>query len=410
MGSVEQFPKRKTIKIDAIASKWPEFHFKVSLKDTDLVGIALEPAKAGEKVRIARRGFHTDYGGDFFFNCLDKISSLFLTEWLSKHKLKESKISNALIFIDRSRNSEVFINCPTFMEVTMKESSQNNKLIRREDISDIHKVFFSGVHQRSDCAVIYIFTEKWRRGIYFDFLPIDLKSPSFSGDLNFLFGSCYAYLIFPEIYRYEENPDLKLKLYSSGWFPFIRILGRPFTEIFNALQNDLEISEIEDKIISSIDEEAIHEMLKRWITNQLFEKRESFLKKGIEEYFEKDYISAIHVLFPCIEGIINDLSFQAEIKGDSGEKLTTKLVMYLKSQNPETRLLLPNNFKEYLINSYFAKFDKNSEDIDLSRHSLAHGAAIDINDYSQVRSLQAILILDQLSYYVESKPESSSVE
>ena len=143
-------------------------------------------------------------------------------------------------------------------------------------------------------------------------------------------------------------------------------------------------------------------MCNTWITNQLFKKRESFLKKGIDEYIEKDYISAIHVLYPCIEGVLQDLSYDVDLKGDSGEKLTTKLILYLKSKNPETRLLLPDNFKEYLINSYFTKFDRKAEEIDLSRHSLAHGAATDEGDFTQVKALQTILILDQLSFYMQT--------
>ncbi len=402
MGSMEQNQKVKKIKIDAISTKLPEFHFTTTLKDTDLFGIALEPAKPGDKARIARKGFYSEYEGDFFFTCLHEISALILGQWLMKKKFNESVISNCLIFIDRTRKADVFINCPTFMEVTVKEPPQKRNVIMREDISDIHNISFSGVHLRPECGVIYIFSVGWRRGIYFDFLPINPKEPSESGNLNLIFGACHAYLTFPEIYRYEEFPELKRKIYHAGWFPFIRILGYPFNEIYHALKNDLPISNFETKLIASFNDQSIREMCNTWITNQLFKKRESFLKKGIDEYIEKDYISAIHVLYPCIEGVLQDLSYDVDLKGDSGEKLTTKLILYLKSKNPETRLLLPDNFKEYLINSYFTKFDRKAEEIDLSRHSLAHGAATDEGDFTQVKALQTILILDQLSFYMQT--------
>jgi hypothetical protein len=400
---LKQNNKTRTIKIDLIEAKRPEFHFKVNLKGTNLAGIALETAKPGDKVRVARRGFYSDFDGDFFFTCLNEISELILQDWLNKGKIKESKISNCLIFIDKNSKADVFVNCPTFMEVTIKESSKNHSLIKREDISDIQKVSFSGVNLRSDLAVIYIFSNRWRRGIFFDLLPIDPKiTISQPTDLSVLFGACYAFLTFPEIYQYQTDTELKNKLYSAGWFPFIQILGKPFNEIFNMIKNDLPLTDIEKLIISSFDETKITSMYNTWVSNQLFKKREVFLKKGIEEYLEKDCISAIHILYPCIEGILQDLSYDIETQGDAGERLTTKLISYLKSKNPETRLLLPDNFKEYLIDSYFMKFNRQSDEIDLSRHSLAHGAAINEDDYNQAKTLQAILILDQLSSYMQA--------
>jgi len=402
MVPTKQNYKNRTIKIDMISLKLPEFHFKVDLKNTNLVGVALESAKPGGKVRVARMGFYTDFDGDFFFTCLNEISRAILGTWLNKIKIRESMISNCLIFIDKKSQAEVFINCPTFMEVSVKDCSKSHNVVMREDILDIHKISFSGVKLRSDLTVIYIFSNGWRRGIYFNFLPHNLDaSSSDSTDLNVLFGAYHAYLAFPEIYQYQNLPEVKIKLYNAGWFPFIRILGEPFTDIFNALKNDLPLSEIEACIARTFDNDMVNSMYNSWISNQLFKKHETFLKKGIEEYFEKDYISAIHVLYPCIEGILQDLSYDAKIQGDSGEKLTTKLISYLKSKNPDTRLLLPETFKQYLIDSYFAKFNRESEGIDLSRHSLAHGAATNADDYTQVKTLQAILILDQLSSYVE---------
>lgn len=394
--------KNRTIKIDFITAKRPEFHFKVKLKNINLVGIALETVKPGNKVRVARRGFYSDFDGDFFFTSLNEISGVILGDWLTKNKMKESQISNCLIFINKNFQAEIFVNCPTFMDVTIKESSKIQNVVMREDIEDIKKITFSGVNLRSDIGVVYIFSNRWRRGVYFDFLPIDpIATLSESRDLSVIFGGCHAFLAFPEIFQYQSDPEIKSKLYKAGWFPFNRILGKSFADIFNAIKFDQQLSVIEGVVIDSFDEKTINSMISSWISNQLFKKREMFLKKGIEEYFEKDYVSAIHVLYPCVEGILQDLSHDISTHGDSGEKLTTKLVSYLKSKNPETRLLLPENFKEYLIESYFKKFNWKSEEIDLSRHSLAHGAATNEEDYNQVRTFLAILILDQLSAYIK---------
>jgi hypothetical protein len=64
-------------------------------------------------------------------------------------------------------------------------------------------------------------------------------------------------------------------------------------------------------------------------------------------------------------------------------------------------LLLPNNFRRYLEDVYFAHFDPNNPDV-LSRHSVAHGVA-PADDYSLKGASVGLLILDQLSFYLGSQ-------
>ena len=72
------------------------------------------------------------------------------------------------------------------------------------------------------------------------------------------------------------------------------------------------------------------------------------------------------------------------------------LVLLTESHNS---LIMAKPFTNYLKNFLFKNFDLESGKIDLSRHSLAHGVAKE-EDYTRVRALQMILILDQIYFYL----------
>jgi len=394
----------KIIQTIFIGEKKPKFSFTEKLKDKQLLGITQTAGKAGDKIQVVRRAFYTDYDGDFFFSCLDGISRVFLNKWLTKNKKSPSEISNCLIFLDRNSVAKFFINCPIRMEILLKGNPISQGRIYKNDIADIRKLEFPGVHFPEKCAIIFIFSDDWRRGLYFDFFPLDEKYENSGENLNELFARFYVQLHFPEIFR--QTPELKQKMYEKGWFPFIRLLGSHYTDLFNLMKNDLPIIEFEDQMVDSYDP-MIENIVNSWMKNQNFKDREIFIWKGIQEYLEKDYISSISILYPQIEGLIRGLPIpDIDLKGvPMGEKLTDKIVQTTNQYNPDSSLFISEKFKDFLINSYFSKFDPNNGPADLSRHSLAHGMATYEKDYSKITAFQTILILDQLSFYVMSSPK-----
>jgi len=76
-----------------------------------------------------------------------------------------------------------------------------------------------------------------------------------------------------------------------------------------------------------------------------------------------------------------------------------KLTAPVAKKSIDLSLFLPEDFNEYLKQFYFSSFDLEKGEIDLSRHSLAHGVAKE-EDFSKIQAFQAILILDQIFYYV----------
>ena len=97
------------------------------------------------------------------------------------------------------------------------------------------------------------------------------------------------------------------------------------------------------------------------------------------------------------------LYFKDTGKGD-GVKLK-ELIRHLtdvgqqRVASDDQSLLLPVVFVKYLTGSVFTNFNLETGTVDLSRHSVAHGAAAG-KDYTPERALQALLTLDQIYFYL----------
>lgn len=314
-----------------------------------------------------------------------------------------STINNCLILISKDK-AKIHINIPTFANLVSKKSIKKGEFLTREDIADIRKIRLKDIEIDSNFGIIYIFSYNWMKCVYFDFSPIlpenlkPTKSENLSKpkDLESLFASFYSYIMFPEVFRIE--PEINEKILMAGWFPFIRILGRHFEEIYNYIKNNFNLSEGEMKVVESFDNEMIRNIMKSWMTKDIFKTHEKIIITGIERYIEKDYISAIHILYPRIEGIMRYV-YLGTIEKSNQNKLVDKLTDIAKENNPDSCLFLHDKFNKFLKKFYFNNFDLEKGDLDLSSNTIGHGLAKD-EDLNRIKAFQAILILDQMFFYV----------
>lgn len=385
----------KSLKIDEINLEMPEYSFQLKLK-TDILGVSLSSGNKDDELKVARRGFFTDYDNESLFVILQQLSNLFLNEWTLKEKKSVSHIRNCLIFINANKEASIHINCPTFIEIVSKKAIEKNDPVFKKDIADVRKMDFQGIELQSTCAVIYIFSVGWRRGLYFDFLPIDSEKEYTTGDLSTIFASLYSYLQFPEIHRLE--PEIKNKIFEKGWFPFIRIIGNYFEKLYTSIKENLDTYDLELEIAESFNEESLIEMKDTWLKKDPYNKHQRLIDKGIERYLAGDYISTISILYPRIEGIMRYMCLGEKGKVTS-KNLAQKITLEAKGKSIEYGLFLPDDFNEYLTKVYFQSFDLETGEVNLSRHSLAHGVA-DEESFSKIKAIQGILILDQISYYI----------
>ena len=139
-------------------------------------------------------------------------------------------------------------------------------------------------------------------------------------------------------------------------------------------------------------------MRETWKRNEIFRDHLSFLDKGLERFLAQDYISAISILYPRIEGVMrtHHMRVNPSVSKHSPENL---VISSIKGQGITPRnLLLPERFDRYLTKIYFAGFNPKNPSV-LSRHSVAHGVA-PVDLFNLKAATISLLILEQLSFYL----------
>jgi len=379
----------------------PKYSLKFKIFKNPAIGIAIQTAEVGEKVPILQRGFLYEGGSDFFLTALTHIHQLYLNDFFSQNHIDPSCLTNCLIQISPENEVHVDIEIPVVASIRHKQIPQGGikkgDPILSDDIADINKIEFLNVPLKKDWGKIHIFTVKNRRGIYFDLTPLD-PHPDFQPDhIERSLATFYAFLLFPEII--DIFPKIKKNLFNRGWFPFIRLLGSDFQKLSIAIEKQSQIEETEQCIIQSFDKEKILFIFESWMQNPLFKEHESILQQGLNKFIECDDISSISILYPRIEGLLRYLYAKKCKKDPTISDLRDMLVKETENKNKSSNLYLPLEFDEYLKSFYFNRFDVPKNKTKISRHSVAHGVSRQ-EDYSRISALQAILILDQLNYYI----------
>lgn len=286
-----------------------QYFFEIS-NNEPICGFAAENVEKSETILFYCRNFLSPYNSDIMlYRILDQISSAYLKKWLNDNNKSESCINNCLILISKEK-SKIYINIPTKAEMISKRAVMKGDAITTDDIGDIRKIHLEGVDIDTDGGIIYIFSYKWMKCVYFDYsqvLPDNLQTEEKLikckiEDIEFLFASLHAYMIFPEVLMMK--PEVEKKMFERGWFPFIRLLGWRFKLIHDHFFNDFNIEYAEIKVVDSFDNEIIKKLMENWMEKETFKRHEKIIETGIQRYLENDFISSIHVLYPRIEGLM----------------------------------------------------------------------------------------------------------
>jgi len=120
---------------------------------------------------------------------------------------------------------------------------------------------------------------------------------------------------------------------------------------------------------------------------------------AIQRYLEDDHISCASILYPRIEGLMRSFHREAGYKTKPSAKTLTRVVIeHHENKRISHSLLLPDKFRHYLNNIYFAHFAPGSSP-SVGRHSVAHGEARS-DDFTLKSCTIGLLILYQLSLFI----------
>lgn len=362
-------------------------------------GYSLSSSKKGETgtIQVSVREFTSSEDGDLFISRLEG----FPEEIVSKlpPRISPSQIDHLLAIIRKDKTATVYVNeIKKIAKILIKRVVDKGEPVYADDIGDVESLILEGISLPEDVSILFLFSVGWRKGLFFDFWPTQSHNPrNRDYDLNNLLGQYYAYLIFQDFFKI---PDAEwTNLLKQGWFPFITLRKATLKDILNYNRNLWNIDELLPKIEEEItDRLPVH--LIAWQNNTYFNDHLKFIETAIERFKSKDYISVISILFPRIEGLMRSFhqDIRSDVKSTQASLIDSIVPPDVVLQKPHS-LLLPQKFREYLIDVFFANFNPNS-DKPLSRHSVSHGVA-SASDFSLKGATLGFLTLTQLSYYLK---------
>ncbi len=154
---------------------------------------------------------------------------------------------------------------------------------------------------------------------------------------------------------------------------------------------------INDYYLRKFNVEVVSSFLVKWKENKIIEKRIPILEQAISAHISGNYFLSVCVLLSQLEGII------AYSESHTGQMRGSQMLGYLDKAIPENDAYdFGYAYKKFFIDKIYCGF-KHGERIGspISRHAILHGADVDFG--TEVNSLKAILIFDNLLYFFTKK-------
>lgn len=359
-------------------------------------GYSLSYTKKGEKALVRTIEFTSSEDGDEFIARLEGFPAQILSMLTSSANLKPSTVDHLLAIIRRDKTATVYVNELSFLGYArVKRDVEKDPPVLFDDIADIERLSINGVSIPSDAGFAFLFSCGWRKGFFYDFSPLASETlENRHYDLEVLLGHYWSYLTFQYFFKIRDSEwD---QMFSQKWFPFISLRATTIQSIIAHIRAGWDLDELLEPIASEVADSA-ESIREKWQRNQIFCDHLSVLDKGLERFLAQDYISAISILYPRIEGIMR--THHTRVNPSVYPSQKNLVISSIKGRGITPRnLLLPERFDFYLREIYFASFDPRNPSV-LSRHSVAHGVApVDLFDLKAATI--SLLILEQLSFYL----------
>jgi hypothetical protein len=368
-------------------------------------GYSDRAVRAGEPCSLIAREFTSSEDGELFISKLEGIPSQLIGMVPAGHRVPYSMVDNLLAVIRRDRTAFIWLNdVPTRLAIRAKRAIEAGQPVGEDDIADVDRIDFQGIEIPDDAGVLWIFSQRWRKGLYFDLEPLHGPVPvRRSYDLGEHLARHYAYLSFQHIFKLSE--DDWAKLFSCQWFPFISLKQATIRDLISHARHDFDLNALTDRI----DREIVAELstkLDTWKRNVFFSDHLPILQQAVERHVAGDYISSISILFPRIEGLMRTYHLATKSLSQMGQsELAATVTEGIARPADSLSLFLPARFRRFLTEVYFAHFDPAAPS-DLSRNTVSHGVA-PVSQFDKKGSLLGLLIVDQLFFFMRSqKPES----
>jgi hypothetical protein len=357
----------------------------------------------GNPAWIAVREFTSSEDGDLFVSRLEGIPSQLIAKIPPELGVRASTVDHMLAVIRSDLRTTLYVNeCTLAVRARFGRRIEAGEPVYNKDIIDIDSLMFDGVDIPEDAAVVVVISDGWRKGLFFDFAPLGPDTPKRDYDLNKLLGSYLAYIKNQALFQLDAA-DWEF-LIGRNWFPFLTLSASLKSKLVSFAKGKDDVDRLLPEVVSEV-KELIPNMLQRWPESAFFEPHLPFIRHAIEEFQESDFVSCTAILYPRIEGLLRTLHERTGV----AEKATQEVLSETAVERHGLDLhryswLLPEMFRRYLQEAYFANFQP-GQPAALSRNSLGHGVA-SIEEFNEKGAAIGLLILDQLFYFLPAAPPS----
>ena len=363
-------------------------------------GYARTSARTGEHVDVVYREFTSTEDGGHFIQRIEGAACDILQRLPSQ--ISPSQVDHILAICRRDGKADVYVNeLDLRLNVRSTRSIEAGEYISKDDIADMESVEL-GVQIPDDVGVLFVFSVGWRKGLFFDFGPTLPDPQPRQYDIASVFGQMYGQVLFQErLSIFDAEWDA---LFSTKWFPFVGLSNEKIDALISHIRSGWDQDENLDDIVAET-KSRVPQMLESLSKHPSFRPHFDLLERAVERFQNDDPVSCTALLFPRIEGILRTHHSIFDTQLPPRPENLTELAVAAKIENDKC-LLLPRRFAAYLRDVYFANFDPDAENIEVSRHSIAHGVA-NPSKFDYKSALIGILTAHQLFYFLERKQERS---
>ena len=358
-------------------------------------GYALKSARSGEHVMVRFREFTSTEDGQDFIQRLEGIPGKILQ--LLPSPVTPSQVDHMLAVCRRDGKADVYVNklqIRAFFRTARPVKAGAE--VMKDDIADVERLDL-GVSIPDNSGFVFVFSVGWRRGLFYDFGPIAGPNPHpRQYDLGAFLGHLYCHVLFQDRFRISDTEWNSL--FAAKWFPFVGLRNETIDSLISHIRSGWDPDEKLDDIVSEI-KGHLPQMLDGWRTKSSFLPHITILERAVERFQHGDPVSCTALLFPRIEGILRTQNTSLDTSVQPSPKNLTDLAVASKIKNPKS-LLLPHRFANYLKDVYFADFDPNAPEVEVSRHSVGHGVAT-ASKFNRKSAVIGLLTVHQLSYFLE---------